>query len=231
MKKLSALLLITILGISLSHAQEKYLSVTGGYTVPVGNFAESDLNNKESGYAQNGYNFSFEMSYYFSDFIGIGADLRFNNCNFNSGFFNGLLKERFKNEVDTIGLSSGNYNLHNFLIGPILKVNIGDYVSIYGKTFIGVMSAYRPSQTLVYQFYGQTLVSKSTIGKYTGTFAYNFGAGALFKLSSRFGLNLSADYIAGNPTFETYDYKTLENVKNKQAIAYFNYNAGVLLTF
>ncbi len=231
MKKLSSIIIILIFGISLVHAQEKYLSITGGYTIPVGNFGESDTSNTESGYAQKGYNFNFEMSFYFNDILGLGADLRFNNCNFNSAIFNDLLEERFKNEVDTINLTSGNYNLHNFLIGPIIKVNLGEKISIYGKVFIGVLSAYRPSQTLVYRFYGQELTTKATIGKYTGAFAYNFGAGVMFKLTNRFGLNISADYIAGNPTFETYDYRTLDYVQKKQEIAYLNYNAGVLLTF
>jgi hypothetical protein len=231
MKKLSLLLLIFALGVLLSHAQEKYLSITGGYTVPVGNFAESDLNNSESGYAQKGYNFSFEMSFYFNDFFGVGANLRFSSCNFNSKFFNDKLKERFKNDVDTINLTSSNYHLQNFLFGPYFKLDIGEYVAIYGKTFIGVMSTYRPNQIIVYRPYGEAMITKETLGKYTGSFAYNFGAGALFKLNSRLGLNVTADYIAGNPTFETYNFKTLETVKKKQPIAYFNYNAGVLLTF
>jgi len=231
MKKLSALFILFLFGISIGHSQEKYLSITGGATIPVGNFGESDTSNTESGYAQKGYNFNFGMSFYFNDIIGLGADLRFNNCNFNSAVFNDMLEDRFKNQVDTINLSSGNYNLHNFLIGPIIKANFGEKISIYGKVYIGVLSAYRPSQTLVYQEYGKELITKATIGKYTGAFAYNFGAGVMFKLTDRLGLNISADYIAGNPTFETYDYRTLDYVQKKQEIAYLNYNAGVLLTF
>jgi hypothetical protein len=232
MKKLSSLLLVISLGFSICNAQEKYLSITGGYTAPIGNFAESDLSNSESGYAQNGYNFSFEMSFYFNDYFGLGANLRFNNCDFNSGLFNELLKEKFANEVDTINLTSGNYNLHNFLFGPYVKVDLGDYVAIYAKTFFGVMSSYRPDQTLDYRYIDETdLTTKSITGKYTGSFAYNFGAGALFKISSRFGLNISADYIAGNPTFQSYNTENFEFADRKQQIAYFNYNAGVLLTF
>jgi len=107
MKKLSTLLVIVAMGISLCNAQEKYLSITGGYTSPIGNYAETDFSNSESGYAQKGYNFSFEMSFYFNDYFGLGANLRFNNCNFNSSLFNELLKAKYDNEVDTINLSSG----------------------------------------------------------------------------------------------------------------------------
>jgi hypothetical protein len=164
MKKLTTLLLFVSIGACLCTAQEKYLSITGGYTLPRGNFSKSDLSNPESGYAQNGYNFSFEMTLFLNDFFGFGANLRFNNCNFNSYLFNKTLKEKFVDKVDTISLSSGNYNLHNFLVGPYIKLDIGDYITIYGKTFIGVISTYRPNQKLVYQYFGKNLITKETIG-------------------------------------------------------------------
>ena len=93
------------------------------------------------------------------------------------------------------------------------------------------MSTYRPDQKLVYRLFGQNMVTKETTGKYTGSFAYNFGAGIMFKFSSRIGLNISSDYIAGNPKFETLNFKKLEIETIKQPIAYLNYNAGLLLTF
>lgn len=212
-------------------AQEKYLSISGGYTIPLGDFSSSDINSKQSGFANNGYNFSFEMTFFFSDFVGLGANLRFNNVSFNSQLFNDLLIEKFQGQLESISLTSGNYNLHNFLIGPYIKFDAGDYFSLYGKAFLGVMTTFRPNQSLNYKLPLENSQSIETVGKYSGSFAYNLGAGAFVKFNRKLGLRLSADYIAGNPKYEDFDFDNLEVIEKKQAVAYMNYNAGLMLTF
>ena len=232
MKKIIAILFIVSALYANNFAQDKYLSISGGYTNTLGVFAQSDFNDQESGYAKNGYNFSFESMFFFNDFWGLGANLRFNNAGFDSDVFNKYLKDNFLNsELDSINLISGNYTLHNFLFGPYVKTNIGGYLSLYAKVFIGVMSSYRPNQTLVYKRPYENVQTLETVGQYTGSFAYNFGVGALIKFSSRLGINLSADYIAGKPKFDSFDFQLLEVIERKQPIAYLNYNAGLLVTF
>jgi len=232
MKKLLLIVFVVCTTFTLSSAQDKYLSISLGYTNPLGDFAKSELVDESSGFAKSGYNFSFEMMLFINDFVGFGANLRFNNCKYDSELFNLLLDDLFQDQFDSIQLSSGNYNLHNFLFGPYVKKDIGDFVSIYAKTFIGVMTTYRPDQKLDYRTTqlapSQTL---ETTGELSGSFAYNFGAGVLFKFNKKLGINISADYIAGNPKFEDFDYSELTIVKKKQSISYFNYNAGLLLTF
>jgi len=230
MKKILMIILILGFAVSMSNAQERYISLTGGYTIPLGDFATSDINNINSGYALNGYNAGFEISYFISDYIGFGANLRFNSCKPDVDFFNKLLTEQFGNEMESINYSATDYNLHNFLVGPVIKADIGDFFAIYGKAFIGVMSTYKPIQTLEYKPIGQELVTKVTVGDYTGSFGYNFGAGVIVKFTSRIGLNISVDYIAGKPTLEKYNLETFEIVELNQPVSYINLNAGIIFS-
>lgn len=230
-KKLSTLILIIGLAGFVSKAQESYLTIGGGYAVPQGAFASNDLDNKEAGFAQSGKHFNLEMAYYLNDNFGFGAILRFNNMGHDENAYNTALKARFKDELDSINISSGDYTLQNFLIGPSGKINLGDFLSLYGKAYIGVLTTFRPPLELAYRPYGQELITKETIGKYRASFAYHFGLGAIVKFSDRFGINLSADYTAGNPTFQVYNPVTLEDVERKQPVAFIDYNAGLVLIF
>lgn len=232
MKKSALIIYIICYALTISQAQEKYLSISLGYTNPIGDFANTELIDESSGFAINGYNFSFEMMLYINDFVGFGANLRFNKCNFDSDLFNVLLTEQSQEMVDSIGLTSGNYNLHNFLFGPYIKVNIGDFISVYAKTFIGVMTTYRPNQILEYRLpQSELLQTLETVEEFSGSFAHNFGVGVLVKFNGKLGLNISADYIAGNPKYEDFDYSELVVIEKQRPISYLNYNAGLLLTF
>ncbi|MFN8255127.1 MAG: outer membrane beta-barrel protein [Bacteroidales bacterium] len=231
MKKILTLaILLQIFNLHIN-AQDKYLGLTGGITNPTGSFSGTEFNNSESGYAQNGYNFSLDMAFYFNDYVGLGANLRFSNCEFDSEVFNNALEERFMNEMDTISFSSSKYNLQNFLIGPYGKINLGDYLSIYGKTFIGVLTTFWPTHQLVYREYGGELVTEESLPKYHASFAYNLGAGVLLKLNERLGFNLSADYISGKPSLEFVNPETLEITAVKKPVQFLDYNFGIVLLF
>ncbi len=230
-KKLSTLLLIIGFTFFVCKAQESYLTIGGGYAVPQGVFASNDLENEEAGFAQTGSHFNLEMAYYLNNNFGFGAILRFNNLGHDEEAYNSALSARFKDELDSINLASGDYTLQNFLIGPSGKINIGNFLSVYGKAYIGVLTTFRPPLVLVYRPYGQELITKETIGKYRASFSYHFGLGAILKISERFGINLSADYTAGNPTFQVYNPLTLEDVERKQPVAFIDYNAGLVLRF
>jgi len=230
MKKLSIVILILGFAVSMASAQERFVCISGGYTIPYGDFATSDAKNLNSGYALNGYNVGFDISYFISDYFGFGTNLRFSSCKPDVDFFNQLLNEKFGSQMDTINYSATDYNLHNFLLGPVIKADIGDYFAIYGKVFIGVMSTYKPIQTLEYKPIGEELISKETVGDYTGSFGYNFGVGVIVKFTSKIGLNISADYIAGKPIFEKYNLETLEIIEVKQPISFYNLNAGIILS-
>jgi len=230
MRKSLLIIILLVIGSLGVNAQEKFLIINGGLTKPLSDFASSNFDNSDAGFATNGYNFGFELANFFSPWFGLGGSFKFNNAGFNSQVYNDALNDRYKNELDTIYLSSGDYSLHNFLAGPYGKIDMGDHLSIFAKTFIGVMSSFRPDQALVYRYYGDLEDSKLfSQGKLTGAFAWNFGVGFIMKISDSFSILAMADYIAANPKFDVYDYEKIEIVKEIQAVRYVNYNIGIAL--
>jgi len=229
-KTISIIILLLFVNIALK-AQERYIIINGGITKPVSDFATNDFGNPDAGYATNGYNIGFEIAHFFNPWFGIGGSFKFNNSGFNNQKFNEYLDWNYGSKLDTIYISSGEYNLHNFLVGPYAKIDLGSRISFFGKTFIGVLSTFRPDQRLDYRNYGD--LENTTIyleGKLTGAFAWNFGAGMLVKLSDSFGITATADYIGANPKFDSFDYDTFEPFKDEQAVRYVNLNIGIALT-
>lgn len=229
-KSLSFIILLIITNLTLK-AQDRYIIVSGGITKPIADFADSNFDNSDAGFATNGYNFGFELGHFFNPWFGLGGSFKFNNSGFNSQKFNDFIDQNFGNQYDTIYLASGDYNLHNFLAGPYGKINIGNHLSVFGKVFIGVLSTFRPDQSLVYRNFGDTENSSlSSQGKLTGSFAWNFGAGVLVKVSDRFGIIALADYIGANPKFDEFDYQAIEIIKKIQPVRYVNINLGIALS-
>ncbi|MBN1251410.1 MAG: outer membrane beta-barrel protein [Bacteroidales bacterium] len=230
MKKIIGLLLIISIITNL-YAQENFLIISGGISQPKNDFASIDFSNSDAAFAEQGYNFNFEMSYYINDFVGFGANLRFSKLGFNSETYNSELKENFIDILDSVFLKSRDYNVHNFLFGPYLKVTFLERVTIYGKTFFGVMSTFRPNQLLAYRETGAEIIEIPIEGKFVGAIAVNFGAGLIVKITDGFGFTISADYIFAKPKFEEFNLKTFEVVEEKQPIVLKNFNAGIVLAF
>ncbi|MEN8119649.1 MAG: hypothetical protein ABFS35_04860 [Bacteroidota bacterium] len=229
-KSLLFIIFLFITNITLQ-AQDKYIILSGGLTKPLSDFAYSNFDNPDAGFATNGYNFGFELANFLNPWFGLGGSFKFNNSGFNSQKFNDFIDQEYGTEFDTIHLTSGEYNLHNFLVGPYGKINIGGHISILGKAFIGVLSTFRPDQSLVYKRYGD--IENSSLyseGKLTGAFAWNFGGGILVKVSDSFGIIALADYIGANPKFDVFDYQEIAIVKEMQPVRYLNINLGIALT-
>jgi len=216
---------LTIIG------QEKYIILSGGLTKPLSDFSDNQFENSDAGFATNGYNFGFELGHFFNPWFGLGGSFKFNNSGFDSQRFNNFIDQNYGNQFDTIYLASGDYNLHNFLAGPYGKINIGNNLSVFGKVFIGVLSTFRPDQTLVYRNFGDTEDSNLfSEGKLAGSFAWNFGAGILIKVSDSFGIITLVDYIGANPKFDRFDYQAIKVIKVKQPVRYLNLNLGIALS-
>jgi len=229
MKKIF-LIIISFAFIYSSNAQSSYIILNGGITNPVGEFADNDFYNEDAGFASGGYNLGFEIGYFFNPWIGLGGSFKFNSSNFDTDGINAHLQEQYWSQYDTLYLASSEYNMQNFLIGPYAKLDITGNFSLFGKFFIGVMSAFRPDQTLNWQEDpSQELKTLFIESKLASSFAWNIGGGLLFRFTDRLGLVLMADYIAGNPKYDEFNYDELIVETNKQEMHYFNFNIGLAI--
>lgn len=230
MKKILLIITLVLFVHIALKAQEHFIIINGGVTKPISDFAENNFGNENAGYATNGYNLGFEMGHFFNPYFGIGGGFKFNNSGFDNQKFNEYLDANYGDKFDTIYISSGEYNLQNFFAGLYGKVDLGNRISFFGKTFIGVLSTFRPDQRLDYRNYGDLEITSNYLqGKLTGAFAWNLGAGMIIKLSDSFGIAATADYIGANPKFDVFNYDTFEPEKEKQPVRYVNLNIGIAL--
>lgn len=224
------ILILTALFVNIYlNAQTNYIIINSGITKPVGHFADNSLDNIDAGFATIGYNLGFEAGIFFNPWVGIGGAFKFSNAGFDNALINERLNLRYGNIYDTISLSSGKYNMQNFLIGPYGKLEITNHVFIMGKFFIGVLSIFRADQILKWTAYGQEEKTLYQEGKLSYAFAWNLGGGVHVRIGNRIGLAFMTDYINSKPEFEEFNYDDLKTFSEKQPIAYVNYTIGISL--
>jgi hypothetical protein len=209
------------------NAQANYLIINGGLTNPVGNFADNDIDNGDAGFATIGYNLGFEAGLFFNPWVGIGGAFKFSNSGSDNDLINEHLNLKYGNILDTISFTSGKYNMQNFLIGPYGKLDITNHFSIMGKFFVGVLSLFRPDQTLTWTEYGQEEKTLYQEGNLAYAFAWNLGGGVHVRLGNRIGLAFMADYISSKPEFVEFNYDDLTTFSEKQPITFINYTFGL----
>jgi len=157
-----------------------YIGLTMGPAIPVGSFADKDINNDESGLAKTGFNLCLiNFGYRFGKHFGISAAWL-----------------GAAHSIETEGMffqSSTPWSYGSLLVGGLYTKNIG-HSFFDGRFMIGYAVTSNPDLNYI-------LSTESA-----ASFAYMAGIGVRPRIGNRFTLNFTIDFFHTRPSFEENDF-------------------------
>ncbi|QES88381.1 outer membrane beta-barrel protein [Rhizosphaericola mali] len=235
MKKI--LLAIAIIGssIGISHAQSQnpsFIGISGGLSLPTGNWNKSNYEDYKSGYAHTGSVWGIDGAYFFSKHIGVGGLINYGTYkNKNLSTISDGYIESY--EYSKVAASATRYKATNFLAGLYYNFPIGK-LSITARTLAGITHAKTPEITL--STWGDDDTYDGDITQHSAsktTFGLDGGIGLSYPVYKKFSVALRGDYFYSKPNFDPINYSGVNNPQEDARVIskYHEPLAGVNITF
>jgi len=219
MKNVLTIILISLSLLSI--AQSSHISLNMGSAYPLGDYAKSE-NYLTNGYANPGFNLSFDGNYIPTWYVGIGGALNFaTNVPQSDSMLNGLIEELNKMDIPDItenidvNFSFGNWNYVNLLVGPTLAYPAGK-LQFNLKALIGMSVIMEPNQTINLSYDTNVISGYSNAQKVN--FCYSAGADIIFKLNEEYSLKLGTEYFSTKMNYDV-DFAFSEDTQNLTPIS------------
>ena len=218
MKKLFTILFFLLLfGSGTVAAQdENFLGLSLGAAFPQGTYAEKDYSNRQSGYANTGFLFTFDGALFPDDYLGIGATVTYGSNNpdkekYKEDLRNDILGRYpvFEEIADDIVLDYGTWRYLNFHAGPCFTFPIGK-LNIDLRALAGLSLVWLPEQSVYIELEDGTSFSRNVENKATPTIGFTAGGGLRYALSSGYVLRFITEYTNAKPTMEVSENFILE---------------------
>ena len=242
--KIVTTILIVCICISLNGTAQKgpsFIGITGGLSIPTGNWAKanfvssvSGFASDPSGYAKHGGIGGVEGAYFFSKHFGIGALANYAMYKTNIDPLSEGYQDSF--DVDQVTTTAGTYRVWNFMPGLYFSIPVWKKLALTARGLAGISHATTPSISVDVEDGGiddgtfeQKEASKTA-------FAFDFGAGFSYPVLKCFAISLKADYFNTKPNF------AIENTQRQnsagrlidsynQPLSAFNFTLGVAYLF
>lgn len=239
--KIKAILLSTLMAcLFTANAQTEkkgFLSISLGPSIPIGDFASTDINKEEAGFASTGAIFDITFGYKANDKYGFMAVLRGQSNPFDAE----ALENELENDNPSINWSvdGDNWGIGGFLLGGYREVplNEGSKTSFQLKALIGFLNSTSPEFSFSATSGGVSASGKQFSAS-TTAFSYLLGLGFSHKLSNSINAVLNLDYLGANPEFKNVEtVNTLGGQTStststfSQSFGAINISGGIAFTF
>jgi hypothetical protein len=188
--KNKVLLLITALMLSFGVYSQKFLTLSVGGNIPVGDFVSTSVSNQNSGFAKAGTTFDLTFGKVMYKKLGFMATVR--------GQLNDLNTDAL---ATAIGVSSSQiagdkYKSFMIMVGPFLEFKLHEKLALDVKLQGGVISTSFPEYTLVGS-------SGSADVKANASTSTSVSLGVIFrrKINDNFSVNFTGDCLSATQTF------------------------------
>ncbi|HZX57930.1 MAG TPA: hypothetical protein VFE54_04370 [Mucilaginibacter sp.] len=229
--------LSTIIFAFSAKAQVKsYIALYGGQSTPLGNYASTDYNNNQSGFAKKGITFALDGAWYIHKNFAIGAALSFQDQGkLSSGDVSALAQGYTNSYAADQATTNGYDRFHNWniLVGPQYSFTYKDFIlDLRASAGIVVVTSTPETNTILVGVPEQTAIfyqyrSHGTEVAYGGT------AGLRYKLGDGFSIGIKGAYIAspGTTVINTVRTETLGRQVTKLPINEFQTTIGFNISF
>lgn len=218
MKKISPFILFFLCMLYLSpnaHAQDDEVFVTlgGGVSIPLGEYAATDFSDESSGFARVGGNFNIYFGYRFNEYFSIAGLL--NGCVNRYDYVQ--VQEWFtENYAETLPntawvVESKNWGLGGLLAGPVGSIPIVTNRFFFDLRVLGgFLYAYSPAIYVTGVESGEPDKLLNIEQGSEVTWAIDAGAGFRYNRTRSQYFILLADYMYANPTFSNIGISSTE---------------------
>jgi len=171
------------------------IGVSLGSATPLGEFASTDSNSDEAGFAKTGAFFGIDFNYLLSKSVGIAATLRGRS---NTVDEDALITE-FTNSSGVSGwvVNTEPWSAAGLLGGLYVAFPVGKKTEFCAKGLIGFMNC--KSATISVSNSG---VNAKTASATSSSFAYLISGGFQFNLTNSLALSLNLEYQGAQPEFK-----------------------------
>ncbi len=188
---------------NLANAQEFRISLYGQQAIVTGDFAEADLTNPSSGYAEFGSVSGFEFQYYPTGKWGFGIRSSFGFYDRSRNTYESDLAEALNLSTDFFDLTGGEaFFTGGSDLGASYRLNVSEQFTIEPYFCVGFRAMRAPQTWLVFSQEGTTFNYRTKSEYYFGT-AFAPGARFHFNVSNRFGINIHVEYASTSFAEET----------------------------
>lgn len=227
MKKITLILFaVGLIFTAQSQNKPHFIAVNIGASIPMGDYADTDGDNENAGFAATGANFAIEGAGFINETVGFGGYIGGNSHNID--------EDAYTSELNAIpGISHSTivadpYGVANYMAGIYISFPASENVFFRFKMLGGMFLATQPDMTVtVTNDYGETAVLNmtETIGsKFTGL----FGGSVLFKVSPRLSIAGNLEYSSAECEFDFHAGTGTSSYK--QVFTILNITAGLNIT-
>ncbi len=217
-----------------SSGAKGFIGISGGYSLPFGNFTKSDYLDLTAGFAKPGPAFSLDGAYFFNKHMGVGLVVSMSNYGIkNQDVLSAGYVEAFA--VDEVTMTVGSYTMLNILPAfyytlPMDKLNI-DF-----RLMAGYSSLTTPKIQVQLEDQSDTpLIQEASTG---GGLCLGIGAGVRYTFYKHLGAALRVDYFNSKPSVDI-KYTNLNNPtdefrylkKYNESISMINASLGLCYSF
>ncbi|MCK5703368.1 MAG: outer membrane beta-barrel protein [Cyclobacteriaceae bacterium] len=187
---------------------EVYVSLAGGVSVPLSDYANTDFNDESSGFAMIGGNFAINFGYKLNEYLSLSGLLSGSVNRYNYIKLQDWFTENYKESLpDTRWLiESKNWGLGGLMIGVTGSIPLKpNKIFLDGRVLGGFTYAYSPSLNVTGLEDGADDLSLR-IDQYSSiSWALDFGAGFRYQRTRKQYFTLYADYLMAHPYYNNID--------------------------
>lgn len=191
---------------------KSYIFLSAGPSFPIGDFASTDENNDNAGFAKTGFNLDLAYGYKFNTNIGVEFSALYANHGLSkklTSMLSGAGVDHFQIIAFMPGVSAFTKSIDKAEFGIRIR---GGYATINSPHFV---------------YAGEVLVTED----WADAFIWGGGANLKMDVSKNVFLSVNLDYLQTRPEFKVKDNTTNETIRAIQHMADINLNAGVGIRF
>jgi len=174
-----------------------------GQSIPIGYFANDDVNANGSGLAGNGLNINGIFTHFYRPELGLIIKGYYNSNEFKANKLTDMISSLTNYSVSN---NNGSYISYGLLVG-YTRLHHFDNLSISGHLLLGFANLTEPEITFnVISSTGSGWVKMSEIN--TNSLMYNFGIGLTYSLDEYWDIFTNLDYLQGSFKFGSYSLTT-----------------------
>lgn len=199
MKNILLTLTLSLSTIVCSAQDKGFLCASLGSSIPIGDFASADPNNKSAGFAKTGLVFDLSFGYKFSKYIGMAALVRGQaNATDAQALANYTIKQI--PDATSVTVNSGAWTVSGYMVGGYGSFPISKKISFESKILFGFLTATSPDFTINVTTTTASVWVKEHSAS-SSTFSYLLSAGFRENVGNHFCFIFNFDYLGANPEF------------------------------
>jgi hypothetical protein len=242
MKKIFGTIVVFLLTMNMMTAQDNYLDMRLGAGIPRSSFSE--LEGDSVGYAGTGFMMSFEGNYFFLGTLGVVGSITYGMNFLDEVALQDHLKARFQESFPDVTIPddattqwlSKQWNNVNLMAGPVLSFPFSS-LKLELRGMAGV-SFVMPPEWDLYMAWEDKQFHVTSSGQ-SARFAWQLGAGLLYKSELGYGFRLGFDYFKTSTRFDVYysyvqgnvDEVPYESIDQYIPVTMFQATLGILYAF